>query len=216
MCVLCIFIMYIEIDTHVCIYVRKICYICILNKCIYTFNYMNINIYCTCVCVCIYVYIINIHITHTYIICKQKLLFWMWLIATNRLIAAFIYVFALFPVHVFVFLHICHIWMIQIIKHILILHKDNSGKYKCSFEIMISFIKGKKLSTPAWHYVKNELPPTSNNRLCHPLQQQLQSSVYDNWQWVFHIAVDEFWPTLLCRIISTQPHWRVFEHEWTV
>ncbi len=44
--------------------------------------------------------------------------------------------------------------MIQIIKQILILHKDNLSKYKYCFEIMISFIKGKKLSKPAWHYVK--------------------------------------------------------------
>ncbi len=40
---------------------------------------------------------------------------------------------------------------------------------------MISFIKGKNLSKPTWPYVKNELPPKSNNWLCHPLQQQLQA-----------------------------------------
>ncbi len=45
--------------------------------------------------------------------------------------------------------------------------------------------------------MKNELPPKSKNWLCHPLQQQLQSSICDNWQWVFHIAVDEFWPNSL-------------------
>ncbi len=33
----------------------------------------------------------------------------------------------------FYFLHICHTWMIQIIKHILILHKDNPSKFKMQF-----------------------------------------------------------------------------------
>ncbi len=38
---------------------------------------------------CIYIHIINIHSTHTHthILCKQKLLFWMQLIAINRLTA---------------------------------------------------------------------------------------------------------------------------------
>ncbi len=53
---------------------------------------MNIN---TCkyfpnilyVCVFIYIYIIHIHSTHTHILCKQKLLFWMGLIAIHRLTA---------------------------------------------------------------------------------------------------------------------------------
>ncbi len=51
--------------------------------------------------------------------------------------------------------------------------------------------------------------------LCHPLQQQLQSSICDNWQWVFHITVEEFWPTLLYRVVLILPHWKVFKHEWT-
>ncbi len=33
----------------------------------------------------------------------------------------------------FFFLHICHTWIIQIIKLILILHKDNPSKYKMQF-----------------------------------------------------------------------------------
>ncbi len=32
----------------------------------------------------------------------------------------------------------------------LILHKDNEIKYKMQFLMIISFIKGKNLSTPAW------------------------------------------------------------------
>ncbi len=40
--------------------------------------------------------------------------------------------------------------------------------------------------------------------------KKLQSTICDNWQWVFQITVDEFWPTLLCRIVLIQPHWRVF------
>ncbi len=30
---------------------------------------------------------------------------------------------------------------------------------KCSFEMMIAFIMGEKLSKPAWLYLKNLLPP---------------------------------------------------------
>ncbi len=47
--------------------------------------------------------------------------------------------------------------MIQITQLILILHKDKPSKYEMpfwSFEIMIYFIKGKKLSKPVWPYVK--------------------------------------------------------------
>ncbi len=42
------------------------------------------------------------------------------------------------------------------------------------------------------------------------------NNVCSNWQGVFHIAVEEFWPTLLCRIDLIQPHWMVFKNEWTV
>lgn len=30
------------------------------------------------------------------------------------------------------------------------------------------------------------------NFLCHPWQQELQSNISYNWQYVFHIAVEEF------------------------
>ncbi len=33
--------------------------------------------------VCVYLFIINIHSTEWDILCKQKLLFWMWLITIN-------------------------------------------------------------------------------------------------------------------------------------
>ncbi len=37
-----------------------------------------------------------------------------------------------------------------------ILHKDNASKYKMQFFLMvISFIKGKKLSKSTWPYMKN-------------------------------------------------------------
>ncbi len=36
------------------------------------------------------------------------------------------------------------------------------------------------------------------------------------WQWVFHIAVEQFCPTLPFRIVLILQHWRVFKHEWTV
>ncbi len=37
------------------------------------------------------------------------------------------------PFLFFYFLHICNTWMIQIIKQILILNKDNPSKYKIQF-----------------------------------------------------------------------------------
>ncbi len=65
--------MYIEIQTHACIYLRKICYVYILNIFIYNIKY-NTNIYCIylcgyfyILCVYIYIYIYNKHSTHTYI-----------------------------------------------------------------------------------------------------------------------------------------------------
>ncbi len=44
-CVLCKCIMSIEIHTHACIYLRKICYIYRLNIFTHNINYMNINVY---------------------------------------------------------------------------------------------------------------------------------------------------------------------------
>ncbi len=87
---------------------------------------------------------------------------------------------------------------------------DHQTNFNITQRYMISFINGKScpnLPGPTWK-------SNCNNWLCHPLQQQLQSSVYDNWQWVFHIAVEEFWPTLLCRIVLIQPYWSFFKHEW--
>lgn len=34
-----------------------------------------------------------------------------------------------------------------------------------------------------------------------------------DWQWVLYIAVEKNWPTLLCKIVLIQLHWRFFEHE---
>lgn len=39
----------------------------------------------------------------------------------------------------------------------------------------------------------------SNNRLCHPWQQEPQSGIFDKWQRFFHITVEELCPTFLCR-----------------
>ncbi len=55
-------------------------YIYILYK---LYKYIHVNIFkIYAVCVCIY-----IHTIHTHILCKQKLLFWMWLITINQLTA---------------------------------------------------------------------------------------------------------------------------------
>ncbi len=64
------------INTNTCIYLRKICYVHMLNIFMYNIKYKNMNIYkcinvnifkIDTVCVCIYVYIINIYSKHTYI-----------------------------------------------------------------------------------------------------------------------------------------------------
>lgn len=44
--------------------------------------------------------------------------------------------------------------MFQITKQIRILDKGNQSKYKYSFEMMISLIEGKMLSTPTWPHVQ--------------------------------------------------------------
>ncbi len=78
-----VYYVYTQIHTHACIYLR---YMFILNIFI---NYMNIhmhvNIFKIYTCIGVYLYIHNIHSTHR--LCKQKLLFWMRLIAINRLTA---------------------------------------------------------------------------------------------------------------------------------
>lgn len=40
----------------------------------------------------------------------------------------------------------------------------------------------------------------------------LGSKNCDNWQWVFCVTVEGFWPTHLCRIVLIQQHWRGFRH----
>ncbi len=49
-----------------------------------------------------------------------------------------------YPLPVFIYLYICHIWMIQI-KQMLIFHKDNLSKYKMPFWNNDLIYKGRKL-----------------------------------------------------------------------
>lgn len=44
--------------------------------------------------------------------------------------------------------------MIQVIKLIFILYKDNPSKYKTFLNDDLIYIGGEKLSKPAWSYVK--------------------------------------------------------------
>ncbi len=83
MCVYTVYMYYVYINTHTCIYLRKICYDYILN----IFVYKNINVY-TCkylqniYCMCVYLYIHNKYTQHTYYVNKN-------LDAINRLTALF-------------------------------------------------------------------------------------------------------------------------------
>ncbi len=93
-CVCAMYIYYVYINTHTCMYIFKKNILClyIFNIFIYDIIYLNINIYMEIfskymLYVCLYIYIINIHSTHIHILCKQKLLFWMRLIVINRLTA---------------------------------------------------------------------------------------------------------------------------------
>ncbi len=65
-------------------------------------------------------------------------------------------------------------------------HQTNvyiTQKFKfINFEITISFIKGKKAVQTCLALREKVIAPKSNNWLCHPLQQHLQSSIRDNGQ----------------------------------
>ncbi len=148
---------------------------------------------------------------------------WYLLYTTVLLLYIYIYIYIYYtysgvkkcwpPSWFFIFLQVCHTLMFQIIKQIEILIKDNTSKHNMQFLNEVFYYEEMTKSKPAWPCVKKCLPPKPNNWLGHPYQQQLQSSVCDNLQWVCYSAVEEFWPTHLGRIVVIQPHWRVFEHE---
>ncbi len=75
------------------------CYVYILNLFIFDIIDMNTNILYTCkyfpniCCMCVFLYIHNTYIQYsTQILCKQKLLFWMWIIVINHL-TLYIYIY---------------------------------------------------------------------------------------------------------------------------
>ncbi len=87
MYVCAVYIYYVYITTHTCMYIFKkyICYVYILNTFVYNINYLNTNIDMEInlnifkiytACVCIYIYIINIHRTHANknFICMQLII----------------------------------------------------------------------------------------------------------------------------------------------
>ncbi len=101
-CVYTVCIYYVYINTHACICLRKICYVCTFKIFIYNISYININIYMEIfskyiLYVCVFIYIVNIHSIH--ILCKPKL----FLYTINRLTALntiIIYFFLLFLVSI--------------------------------------------------------------------------------------------------------------------
>ncbi len=69
-----VYMYYVYINTHTCMYIFKKKVLCLYNKNIYIiyklfkYKYIYVNIFkIYTVCVCIYIYIINIHSTHPYI-----------------------------------------------------------------------------------------------------------------------------------------------------
>lgn len=95
-------------------------------------------------------------------------------------------------------------YMFQITKHILLSDKDENIQ-NAMFKLWFHDFQSKKAIQT--YPMQNSNSPI-NLSVLH-LAAELQSSVCGNWQWVFHIAVEEFWP-LFCWIVLIQPRWMVF------
>lgn len=63
--------------------------------------------------------------------------------------------------------------------------------------MMISFIQRNKLYKPRLPCAKKELPPKPDDLLNCPWQEEVQSNISNNWQWVFQIIVGPFLTTFL-------------------
>ncbi len=84
MCVYCVYLLCIYINTHSCMYTFHKNMLCLYFKFIYNINYINTNIdnifKIYTVCMCIYIYIIHLHRRHTYIKQTKTVIFCMRLI----------------------------------------------------------------------------------------------------------------------------------------
>lgn len=95
----------------------------------------------------------------------------------------------------------------MLIKHFLIFDKDSLSNekfavFKWWFHLLMGGVGGKAIQT---YLTRCEKP----DNCCAILGSKncCDDCSCDNWQQVFHINVEEFLPTLLCRITLIQPHW---------
>lgn len=76
------------------------------------------------------------------------------------------------------------------IKHILIIYKDNPSKYKMQFLNDVYIYKGEIV-------IQTYLLSKPNDWLCHPWQQEQQSSICDNCSFLRLITVRNFGPLFI-------------------
>lgn len=84
--------------------------------------------------------------------------------------------------------------LVFVTEYILILDKDNPSKYKVIFLNL-------KLSQFNCSYLKKLLPLNLITGCFTFGRKKLKQVLCSNWQWVFHIAAEEFRLTPLYRII---------------
>lgn len=49
--------------------------------------------------------------------------------------------------------------------------------------------------------------------MCAPWQQKPQSSIWNNWEWLFHTVVEKFWLTLTCKMFLILLCWKCLNME---
>ncbi len=140
---------------------------------IYIYVFYIIDIYCIYVYI-LYIYILYISISYVYVYVSCIYIYlYIYVIYIWIYIYMYIYMYtsiyrsvkSFCPfLYFFFFLHICNTWMIQIIKLIFNIPKiTRVVNTKCSFEIMISFIKGKKTVQTCLALHEKVIAPKSNN-----------------------------------------------------
>lgn len=95
-------------------------------------------------------------------------------------------VFILFQIS-YLFAYLSHVFQI---KHILIIYKDNPSKYKMQFLNDVYIYKGEIV-------IQTYLLSKPNDWLCHPWQQEQQSSICDNCFFLRLITVRNFGPLFI-------------------
>lgn len=113
------------------------------------------------------------------------------------------------PLHDFlVFAYLLDLF--QIIKHIVISDKESKLIQNAVFKGWFHILREKGNSKPNLPYVEKVIPL---NWLWLTWQQELHTSICSDCQSVFLITVEEIWPTVVCRTVVINPHWRGFKQK---